>query len=166
LGTLYGDEYDSAEDIFTRFTTNLGNWEEGSGTLGQLKSALENFSSSTSNIFSLAGQNIDTFGSSINDTYKALFGEGEDKGLITKLMKDVENPELKGLNSIAEEMSDKKTEITNILDEIEDKYEAFLTYMSNSKLMGTTTGLTRGQMIERMESVHYSVADGWENLSD
>jgi hypothetical protein len=57
LGAMYPEgEFDSADNIFSNFNDQVGDWESGTGLLGELKTAMETFKEGTVAIFTAAGQ--------------------------------------------------------------------------------------------------------------
>jgi hypothetical protein len=56
LGAMYPEgEFDSADNIFSNFNDQVGDWESGTGLLGELKTAMETFKEGTVAIFTAAG---------------------------------------------------------------------------------------------------------------
>ena len=172
LGALYPTEmydFDSATDIFDLFTEKLGDWESGSGVLGELKTTLADYNTSVSDIFTYAGSSIEGFG---NELVKTVIGDDTDEnpGILNEIVDylettDVENPELPAIDSFIDLLSQKKDEIHGLIEGIKTDYGSVLDMMSDSRIL-TDSGLTRGEAISYVEESGYEPKNGWQYISD
>ena len=172
LGALYPTEmydFDSATDIFTLFTEKLGDWENGSGVLGELKTTLADYNTSVSAIFTYAGSSIEGFG---NELVNTVIGDGTDEnpGILNEIVDylettEVENPELPAIDSFIDLLSQKKDEIHGLIEGIKTDYGSFMDMMSDSRIV-TDSGLKRGEAISYVEESGYEPKDGWQSISD
>jgi phage-related protein len=56
LGTLYpGEDFDSADNILSKFNEEVGDWDSGTGLIGNLKTKLETLSTDIEDILDKAG---------------------------------------------------------------------------------------------------------------
>lgn len=172
LGALYPTEmynFDSATDIFDLFTEKLGDWESGSGVLGELKTTLADYNTSVSAIFTYAGSSIEGFG---NELVNTVVGDGTDEnpGILNEIVDylettEVENPELPAIDSFIDLLSQKKDEIHGLIEGIKTDYGSFMDMMSDSRIL-TDSGLKRGEAISYVEESGYEPKDGWQSISD
>lgn len=132
LGSMYpNEEFDSAESIFDMFNANVGNWEEGTGVLGELKASLTEFENSTTEIFRRAGYNsMEEFIAGLAAGVNSMDAEGE------SILKEMEEnaPSNQALRNFLMGTSQMRKDLVKEYDAIIKNYGEFLSGMSGTKI--------------------------------
>lgn len=135
LGAMYPDkEFDSADNIFSQFKEQVGDWDSGTGVMGELKIALTDFQNSTTAIFKEAGyssmeefiKGIEDYNSSskLSDTMSELYDEEGN-------LKDGVIP---GVNGIVNSMLTSRENLQDAYTGMYNDYIEWLDSMSKTKI--------------------------------
>ena len=133
LGAMYvNEDFSSAENIFEKWSSELGTLEGGDGVLGQLNQEIENYKTSVDKVFNIAGAtSIQEYVNSIDEYLNGKDGEGGVASILKTAVDDMlaynpENTTLTALDNILSEIDGFKIDLKEQVSSIQSEYKKLL----------------------------------------